>query len=98
MSLSPRELGVAQALLQRLNEVVLPRAFELQARLDRGEVLGHRDRALLAELVAEQRRIPALVAKQPRFESLARDVEALLEYIAWRARRNEAACAREVSA
>ncbi|MET0659070.1 MAG: hypothetical protein ABW110_13045 [Steroidobacteraceae bacterium] len=91
MPMSQKELGIAQVLLQRLNELELPYALNMKERVDRGELLTAFDHMFLKQSAEERRCIPALVQKQPQFKPLADRVSALYEYITAKARENASA-------
>jgi len=70
MSESSKELGMIQALLDRLSTQRLPYALELKDKVDRGERLSEYDTDFLKKVLEEATEIPKLVAKHPELETL----------------------------
>jgi len=89
MTMSRKDLGMAQVLLKRLNEELLPQALNMKQRVDKGERLTEYDRRILAQVAEDSRVILPLVEKLPQFKLLAEEVMSLFAYIAAKARDNE---------
>ena len=95
MTMSKKDLGIAQVMLQHLNEQRLPQALKMKDRVDKGELLTDYDREFLKEVTEEARLIPALLERQPQFKPLAQQVFSLFEHIAAKGLENEKASAKK---
>jgi hypothetical protein len=95
MTVSKKDLGMAQVMLLHLNEHRLPYALKLKDRVDKGELLTDYDQEFLKEVVEETRFIPALLERQPQFKPLAHQVFALFEHITAKGLENEKASAKK---
>ena len=95
MTTSKKDLGIAQVMLQRLNEQRLPYALKMKDRVDKGELLTAYDQEFLKEVTEEARFIPELLERQPQFKQLAQQVFALFEHIAAKGLENEKASAKK---
>jgi hypothetical protein len=95
MTMSKKDLGIAQVLLQRLNEELLPYALEMKDRVDKGELLTDYDQEFLTEAVEQARSIPALLERQPQYKPLAYQVFSLFAHITAKGLENETASARK---
>jgi hypothetical protein len=95
MTVSKKDLGIAQVMLQRLNEQRLPYALKLKDRVDKGELLTDYDRQFMKEVAEEGRFIPALLERQPQFKPLAHQVFSLFEHITAKGLENEKASAKK---
>ena len=93
MTMSKKDLGIAQVLLQQLNEQRLPHALKMKDRVDKGELLTDYDQEFLKRVAEEARYIPALLLRQPQYTSLATQVFALFEHITAKGLENEKASA-----
>ncbi len=93
MTMSEKDLGIAQVLLQQLNEQRLPHALKMKDRVDKGELLTDYDQEFLKRVAEEVRYIPALLLRQPQYTSLATQVFALFEHITAKGLENEKASA-----
>ena len=91
MTMSQKDLGIAQVLLKHLNEQLLPYALELKDRVDKGELLSDYDLEFLKKAEGEARFLPPLLERQPQYKPLAQQVFALLEHIAAKGSENEKA-------
>jgi hypothetical protein len=89
MIMSKKDLGIAQVMLQRLNEQRLPYALKLKEGVDKGELLTDYDREFLKEAAEEARFIPALLERQPQFKPLAHQMFLLFAQITAKALENE---------
>jgi len=92
---SKKDLGIAQVLLQRLNEQLLPYALKLKDRVDKGELLTDYDQKFLKEALAEAPFIRTQLQRQPQYESLAYQVFSLFAHITAKGLENETASARK---
>jgi len=95
MNMSKKDLGIAQVMLQQLNEQRLPQALEMKRRVDKGELLTDYDQEFLQQVAEEARYIPALLLRQPQYTSLVTQVFALFEHIAAKGLENEKASAKK---
>lgn len=83
------ELGFATVLLERLEKERLPRALDLQAKVDSGERLDDMDIAFLDRVFADLEDAKPIVARFPEYHDLAAKVVNLYEQITTRALENE---------
>ena len=95
MTTSKKDLGIAQVMLQRLNEQRLPYALKMKDRVDKGELLTAYDQEFLKEVTEEARFIPELLERQPQFKPLAQQVFSLFEHITAKGLENEKASAKK---
>ena len=95
MTASKKDLGIAQVLLQHLNEQLLPYALKLKDRVDKGELLTDYDQEFLKEATEQARFIQPLLEKQPQYKALAHQVFSLFEHITAKALENEKANAKK---
>ena len=95
MTMSTKDLVIAQVLLQQLNEQRLPHALKMKDRVDKGELLTDYDQEFLKEVAEEARFIPALLEKQPQFKPLAEQVLSLFDHITAKGLENEMASAKK---
>ena len=91
MTMSKQDLGMAQVMLQNLNERRLPYALQIKDRVDKGGLLTGYDLEFFKEFADEARFIPALLERQPQFKPLADQVFSLFEHITAKALENEKA-------
>ena len=95
MTMSKKDLGIAQVMLQRLNEQRLPHTLKMRDRVDKGELLTDYDKEFLKEAAEEARFIPPLLERQPQFKSLAHQVFSMFDYITAKGLENEKASAKK---
>jgi len=95
MTMSRKDLGIAQVMLQRLNEQHLPYALKMKDRVDKGELLTDYDQEFLKEVAQEGRFIRALLERQSQFKPLAHQVFSLVEHITAKGLENEKASAKK---
>ena len=95
MTMLMKDLGIAQVMLQKLNEQRLPHALDMKKRVDKGELLTYYDQEFLKEVAEEVRFIPALLQRLPQFQPLANQVFALFEHITAKGLENEKASAKK---
>ena len=84
-----KEAGTMQALLQRLNDIRLPRALELKKRVDRGEKLDSYDIEFLETVMADAISAQGLAEKHPEFKTLVGKLFGLYSEITTKALENE---------
>ena len=91
MSNSSEDLGVIQALLERLEKHRLPWALDLKDRVDAGECLSDFDMGQLEEVFATASKIEPLLERNPEYRQLAARMIRLYNEITARALENEKA-------
>lgn len=84
------EQGVLTVLLERLEKQTLPRLFDMQARLGRGETLNDADLTFLEESMQEARKTETLVIDHLEYQSLAGKLVDLYKEITDKALANQA--------
>ena len=84
-----KEAGTIQVLLQRLNEIRLPKALDLKKKVDRGEKLDDYDIKFLETVLADATQAQGLVNKHPEFKTLVGKLFGLYSEITTRALENE---------
>jgi hypothetical protein len=87
--ISTKEAGTIQVLLQRLNDIRLPRALDLKKKVDRGEKLDSYDIEFLETVLADAISAQGLAAKHPEFASLVGKVMGLYSEITTKGLENE---------
>ena len=95
MTVSRKDVGIAQVMLLRLNERRLPHALKMKDRVDKGELLTDYDQEFLKEVMEEARFIPPLLERQPQFKPLADQVFSLFEHITAKGLENQKASAKK---
>lgn len=83
------EVGFATVLLERLEKERLPRALDLQAKVDAGGRLDDMDIAFLDRVFADIEDAKPIIARFPQYHELAARVVSLYEQITTRALENE---------
>lgn len=89
MTDNSKDLGVAMALLERLTTQTLPRAFEIKAKVDRGELLVEWDIDFLQKLFERAEEIKPLVDRHPEYQEVYAQAVHLYKEITERALLNE---------
>jgi hypothetical protein len=86
---SQKDAGTIQVLLTRLETVRLPRALELQKRVERGERLEESDTQFLSRVFEEARGALPLVTRHPELQPLISQLTSLYTQITSKALENE---------
>ncbi len=89
MTTANDDLGVIQVLLDRLNNIRLPHALELQAKVDKGETLNDFDINFLEQVFADADSARHLINRHPELQPLASKLVALYQEITEKALANE---------
>ena len=89
MDKSSNELGIVQVLAERLEKQRLPRALEMKAMVDRGELLGESDLLFLEEVFADAARLKPYLDTHPEWQDIAGRMTHLYKEITDKALENE---------
>ena len=87
-SLSEKELGVVQVVLERYNREWLPALLDMRKKVDRGETLDDRELSLLSKAIEEARGGATFAKSHPEFKSLIDRATALYDHIEARNKEN----------
>ena len=88
MSTEEEDIGVIEALLQRLNDFRLPRLLELKERVDNGGVIEDYDLDFLERVLEDARSAHSFVDRRPEVQPLYAEVTALYHEITTKALEN----------
>ena len=91
MTLSQKESGMIEVVLQRLEEQRIPRALDIKERVDRGERLSDIDLSFLEEVLQDTIEAKPFLDQHPEWQDLATRVIALYKDITSKALANEQA-------
>lgn len=89
MSDSSKDDGVIAALLERFQNIRLPRALDIKARVDGGEKLHENDIAFLNRVLEDAKQIQPLLDRHPEYEELVARATHLYNDITKKALENE---------
>jgi len=91
MSQEADDLGVATVVLERLEKERLPRALDLKAKVDAGQLLDDLDIGFLERVFADTEDAKPFLARHPEYQELAARMARLYEEITAKALENEKA-------
>jgi hypothetical protein len=83
--------GTIEAVLERLNELTLPRALDIRARVDRGESLDENEMQFLKRELEDANSAQPLAARHPEYQMLYDRLVSLYGDITRKALENEKA-------
>ena len=89
MKTTDHDLGVIQALLERLNEQRLPRLLELKKKVDAGTPLADEDLGYLSQILADADQVKPFIDRHPEYQELVSRIVHLYHEITTKALRNE---------
>jgi len=84
-----KEAGTIQVLLQRLNDIRLPKALDLKKKVERGEKLDSYDLDFLETVLADATSVQGLAAKHPEYKPLVGKLIGLYSEITTKGLENE---------
>lgn len=91
MTLTQKEAGLVEVVLQRLEEQRIPRALDIKERVDRGERLSDLDLSFLEEVLQDTIEAKPFLDQHPEWQELSTRVIALYKDITSKALANEQA-------
>ena len=91
MTESSKDQEVIAALLERMKTQRLPRARDLKAKVDRGELLDEHDVGFLTQVIEDSHAARTLLARHPEYQELAANMINLYNEITTKALENEKA-------
>ena len=89
MDKESQDQGIATVIVERMQELRLPRALDLKAKVDAGGVLDDLDIDFLEKVFADSNEFKQLLAPNPDYEELAGRMMALYHDITTKAMENE---------
>lgn len=89
MNADTQESGIAAAIVERLETQRLPRALDLKAKVDQGEVLDDMDIGFLERVLNDANALRPLISRHPEYQPLAARMIDLYHDIISRALENE---------
>lgn len=81
--------GILAALVERLDEQWLPRALDLETKVNSGELLDDLDIEFLERVFEDSNELRALLDRHPEYQELAAKMTSLYHAITKRALENE---------
>jgi hypothetical protein len=84
-----KDIGIIQALLERYNNIYLPRALSLKEQVDAGGQLSDPDIKFLSGVFKDANRVMTIVDKHPEYQELASRAISLYRHITEKALENE---------
>jgi len=89
MSKETDDIGVLEAILERLNDFRLPRLLELKEKVDQGETISEYDLDFLERVLEDARSAHPLIDRRPEVQPLYAEVTALYHEITTKGLENE---------
>ena len=89
MDKESQDQGIATVIVERMQELRLPRALDLKAKVDAGGVLDDLDIDFLEKVFADSNELKPFLARNPEYEELAGRMMALYHAITSKALENE---------
>lgn len=71
MDQKQKDKGIIMVLLDRFNKIRLPQAKAFKAKVDSGEVLGDFEKNVIKEVMGDQKKLGALLERNPEYHELA---------------------------
>jgi hypothetical protein len=87
----PEDIGLATVLIERFHKLILPRALDIKAKVDRAEKLDDFDLDFLENLLKDAEQIKPHVDRAPAYQSLYTRAISLYEEITKKGLENEQA-------
>jgi len=89
MTSTSNDQGMLAVLVERLEKQRIPRALELKAKVDQGNILEDHDIAFLQEVLTDSTNIKSLIERHPEYGNLAGQVMTLYREITEKALANQ---------